>query len=67
VRFNGMVFPGDVLTCRAKVQAKDEQAHTVTLEVSAEREPDKPLTSGETVLQLMGAPLDASAVSSSGR
>src|SRR5215813_6001642 len=31
VRFSGMVFPGDVLTCRARVLAKDEQAHTVTL------------------------------------
>ena len=55
VRFSGMVFPGDVLTCRAKVLAKDEQAHTITLEIAAEREPDKPLTSGEAVLHLTGA------------
>lgn len=52
VRFNGMVFPGDALTCRAKVLAKDKQAHTVTLAISAEREPDKPLTAGEAVLLL---------------
>lgn len=52
VRFSGMVFPGDVLTCRAKVLGRDEQAHTVTLELSAEREPGKPLTSGEAVLHV---------------
>jgi len=46
VRFNGMVFPGDMLTCCAKVLAKDDEAHTVTLQISAEREPDKPLTLG---------------------
>lgn len=56
VRFSGMVFPGDVLTCRAKVLAKDEHAHTVTLAISAEREPDKPLTAGEAVLRLTGQP-----------
>ena len=55
VRFSGMVFPGDMLTCRAKVLAKDEQAHTITLTISAEREPDKPLTSGEAVLHLAQA------------
>jgi acyl dehydratase len=52
VRFSGMVFPGDVLTCRAKVLAKDEQVHTVLLELSAECEPHKPLTTGEAVLKL---------------
>lgn len=52
VRFSGMVFPGDVLTCRAKVLAKDTDAHTVTLAISAEHEPDMPLTKGEAVLKL---------------
>jgi acyl dehydratase len=56
VRFSGMVFPGDVLTCRAKVTAKDEQARTITLKLSAEREASKPLTSGEAVLQLRHQP-----------
>jgi acyl dehydratase len=50
VRFSGMVFPGDVLTCRAKVIERDEQARTVTLAISAEREPEQPLTAGEAVI-----------------
>jgi len=52
VRFSGMVFPGDVLTCHATLTAQDEQAHTITLNLSAEREPGKALTSGEAVLLL---------------
>jgi acyl dehydratase len=50
VRFNAMVRPGDVLTCRARVVSKDEQARTVLLAVSAEREPGQPVTAGEAVL-----------------
>ncbi len=50
VRFSNMVFPGDVLTCRATVTAKDEQSRTVRLAVSAEREHGKPVTAGEAVL-----------------
>ncbi len=65
-RFSGMVFPGNVLTCRAKVLAKDEDAHTITLAISAEREPDKPLTSGEVILKLIGTPMYPSAAYSSG-
>lgn len=57
VRFSGMVFPGDVLTCRGKIVALDEQARTVRIAISAEREPDKPLTSGEAALVFThGAP-----------
>src|SRR5262249_51764974 len=56
VRFSGMVFPGDVLTLRAKVLAKDEPTHTITLQLSAEREPEKTLTSGEVVLNWISAP-----------
>jgi acyl dehydratase len=52
VRFNGMVFPGDVLTCRAKALARDDEAHTITLQISAERVSGKPLTMGEAVLKL---------------
>ncbi len=50
VRFSGMVRPGDVLTCRGRVLAKDERTRTVRLAVSAEREPDRPLTVGEAEL-----------------
>ena len=38
VRFSGMVYPGDVLTCRGRVLAKDDQARTVRLAIAAERE-----------------------------
>ena len=50
VRFSGMVFPGDVLTCQAKVVAKDEQKRTVKLALSAEREAGTALTAGDAVL-----------------
>jgi acyl dehydratase len=50
VRFSGMVRPGDVLTCRGTVLAKDEQARTVRIAVRAEREASAPLTTGEAVL-----------------
>lgn len=50
VRFSGMVFPGDVLTCRGKVVAKDEAARTVKLAIAAEREAGTALTSGDAVL-----------------
>lgn len=51
VRFAGMVFPGDVVTCRAKVTAKDEEKRTVELSVSAEREPGKVSTIGSATLK----------------
>lgn len=52
VRFNGMVRPGDVLTCRARVMAKDEPARTVRLALSVGRGDEKPLTVGEALLAL---------------
>lgn len=51
VRFAGMVRPGDVLTCRGRITAKDETAKTVTLAVHAERDAGKPLTVGDVTLQ----------------
>jgi acyl dehydratase len=50
VRFSGMVFPGDELTCRAKVTSKDETKRTVDLEIATEREEGKSLTAGEATL-----------------
>ena len=46
VRFVGMVIPGDVITCRAKVTAKDEVNRTVELAISTETEPGKLTTLG---------------------
>jgi acyl dehydratase len=51
VRFSGMVFPKDVLTCRAKVTGKDESSKTVDLEVWIEREPGSRLTYGTATLK----------------
>lgn len=48
VRFSGMVFPGDVLTCRARVKSKEDGK--VVLDVHVEREEGKALTSGEATL-----------------
>ncbi|MBA3823010.1 MAG: MaoC family dehydratase N-terminal domain-containing protein [Ktedonobacterales bacterium] len=56
VRFSGMVFPGDVLTCRAQLLARDAHQHTVTVQLWAEREPDHPLTTGEAVVLLREMP-----------
>ncbi|GAA4714906.1 MaoC/PaaZ C-terminal domain-containing protein [Brevibacillus fulvus] len=50
VRFSGMVFPGDVLACHAKVTGKDEASRTVDLEVFISRDEGKPLTIGEATL-----------------
>jgi len=50
VRFSGMVFPGDVLTCRAKVIKKESDK--IELELFVEREAGKALTSGEATLTL---------------
>jgi acyl dehydratase len=50
VRFHGMVRPGDVLTCRARVIARDEQARMVRLAISAEHVEGKPVTAGEAEL-----------------
>ncbi|KQL48612.1 dehydratase [Brevibacillus choshinensis] len=51
VRFAGMVFPGDVLTCRAKVVKKE--AGKIELQLGVERESGKALTSGEATLTLL--------------
>lgn len=50
VRFAGMVRPGDVLTCRATITAKDEAKRTVELAIAAETEPGKVVTHGEATL-----------------
>ncbi len=55
VRFSGMVRPGDVLTLRGKVIEKDEANRTARIAIFAEREPEKPLTSGEAVLAFQKA------------
>ncbi len=51
VRFGGMVFPKDVLTCRAKVVGKDESKRTVEMEIWTEREAGTTLTFGEATLK----------------
>lgn len=51
VRFAGMVFPEDVLTCRAKITSKNEEERTLDLEIYVEREPGKALTTGEATLK----------------
>ncbi len=47
VRFNGMVRPGDVLTCRATVLSRDDVAGTVRLSLAAGRDEAAALTAGE--------------------
>lgn len=51
VRFAGMVFPEDVLNCRAKVINKNEEERTLDLEIYVEREPGKALTAGKATLK----------------
>ena len=51
VRFTGMVFPGDVITCKAKVTAKDEDKRTVDFFVAAEKENGQPATVGSATIQ----------------
>ena len=51
VRFTGMVFPGDSVTCRAKVTAKDEAKRTVDFDISAEREPGKAAIVGKASIK----------------
>ncbi|MBU8878008.1 dehydratase [Bacillus sp. FJAT-29790] len=51
VRFAGMVFLEDVLTCRAKVTNKNEEERTLDLEILVEREPGKTLTTGKATLK----------------
>ncbi|WP_134705121.1 MaoC/PaaZ C-terminal domain-containing protein [Ammoniphilus sp. YIM 78166] len=51
VRFAGMVRPGDVVTCRAKVTAKNEEKKTVELAILAEKEAGKPSTVGSATLK----------------
>lgn len=50
VRFIGMVRPGESLTCRAKVTAKDEAKKTVCLNISAETAPGKLATVGTATI-----------------
>ncbi|MEK5442497.1 MaoC/PaaZ C-terminal domain-containing protein [Fredinandcohnia sp. FSL W7-1320] len=49
VRFTGMVFPGDVVTCRAKVVAKDEVNRTVVFKISSET-PEKQVITGDATI-----------------
>lgn len=51
VRFVGIVLPGDVVTCRAKVTGKDEVKRTIDLEISTETEPGKPSTIGNASIK----------------
>lgn len=51
VRFAGMVFPGESLTCRAKVAKKNEGKQTVELNISAETAPGKYATIGTATIQ----------------
>lgn len=51
VRFVGIVLPGDVVTCRAKVMAKDEEKRTIDLTISAGTEPGKPSTIGNASIK----------------
>lgn len=53
VRFAGMVLPGDTVTCRAKVTAKDEEKKTVELAISAEKEPGKFSTIGSATIKFL--------------
>ncbi len=50
VRFTGMVYPGDIVTCRAKVTSKDETKRTVDLSVLTETEPSKVSTVGSATI-----------------
>ncbi|MDQ1002235.1 acyl dehydratase [Neobacillus niacini] len=50
VRFTGMVFPGDIITCRAKVININENTRTVELEVTAETSNGKIVSIGESTL-----------------
>jgi len=49
VRFTGMVFPGDVVTCRAKVVAKDEVNRSVVFKISSET-PEKQVITGDATI-----------------
>ncbi len=51
VRFAGMVYPGESLTCKAKVTKKDEEKHTVEFNISAETAPGKFATIGTATIQ----------------
>lgn len=51
VRFSGMVFPKDVLNCRAKIVGKDETKRTIEMEIWTERETGTRLTVGEATLK----------------
>jgi len=50
VKFSGMVFPGDIVTCRAKVTAKDEENRTVDFKISSETEPEKQVILGNATI-----------------
>ncbi|WP_099363636.1 MaoC/PaaZ C-terminal domain-containing protein [Fredinandcohnia onubensis] len=49
VRFTGMIFPGDVVTCRAKVVAKDEENKTIVFKISSET-PEKQVITGDATI-----------------
>lgn len=46
VRFQRMVSPGDVLTCRGKVTALNEEEKTATFEIAAVNQNGETVTSG---------------------
>lgn len=50
VRFKDMVFPGDIVTCRAIAKEKDEDQKTVSLEITAETGEGKIVTQGSAVI-----------------
>lgn len=51
VRFVGIVLPGAIVTCRAKVTAKDEVKRTIDFAISAETEPGKLSTIGNASIK----------------
>ncbi len=51
VRFVGMVRPGDTVTCKAIVVAKDEEKRTVDLEISTEKQPGQASTIGQASIK----------------
>lgn len=50
VRFIGMVRPGESLTCRAKVTAKDEAKNEIYLNIAAETAPGNLVTVGTATI-----------------
>jgi acyl dehydratase len=51
VRFVGMVRPGDTVTCKGIVVAKDEEKRTVDLQITTEKEPGRASTIGQATIK----------------